>query len=204
MLEQDQLARWIVGLAPQEEGSEREREFVRVSQQAWPSVLAHTRRELSPQHLSSAEITSLVLEIWENVLRSVWKTLQRANTPAEIKSLENYLIGAFHHRLNRHLKQLRNRDDLLAFLPPEELNELPGQDLSHDWTSLTDRAVQLNQIYAMMDGDIRKAVIARVYGFSWAEIAKTFQIEEQNLIMRVQYAVRKIRAKLGRDKKAEV
>jgi DNA-directed RNA polymerase specialized sigma24 family protein len=201
MLEQDQIARWIVGLAPQEQGSEQAQGFIRASQQVWPRVLAHARRELSDKHLSGTEITSFVLEIWEQVLRSVWKTLQRANTAADIKNLENYLIGTFHHRLNRNLKHRRIQDNLLAFLPPEELSEFPSRDQRGDWATQTERTVQLNQVYAMMDDNIRRAVIAKVYGFSWAEIAKTFRIDEQNLIMRVQYAFRKIRAKLDRHRK---
>jgi DNA-directed RNA polymerase specialized sigma24 family protein len=203
MLEQDQLAKWIVGLGPQEEGNERAREFVQASRQAWPRVLAHTRRELSNQRFDRAEITSLVLEIWEAVLRSVWKTLQDSSGAAEVKNLENYLIGAFHHRLNRHLKQKRRRDASLEFVPPQELIELSSHDsIDEDWAVRIDRAVQLKQVYAMMDEKIRKAIIAKVYGFSWSEIAKTFQIEEQNLIMRVQYAIRKIRQKIagGRSK----
>lgn len=200
MLEHDQLAKWIVGLAAEDTASDQAREFVQASQQAWPRVLAHVRRELSA-HARGAEITSLALEIWEDVLRSVWKTLRRPNGASEVRDLENYLIGTFHHRLNRRLQQERRRDAILEFVPPEKLIELPARDNNNleDSAARIDQRIQLNQVYGMLDENVRKAIVARIYGFSWAEIAKTFQIEEQNLIMRVQYAIRKIRGKLAAE-----
>ena len=43
----------------------------------------------------------------------------------------------------------------------------------------------------MMDDCVKNAVIARLYGYSWSEIAKALQVKEQNLLM--QYAFGKIR-----------
>jgi len=198
VLEQDQLAQWVVGPLT-ENTNEKGKELVEASRRAWPRVLAHTRRELSHRELIGPEITSLALEIWEAVLRSVWRTLQRSHRAAGIRDLENYLIGAFHHRLNRRLQRMRCRDAVLEFLPPEKLVEIPSPETVDEQQAVrTHRRIQLDQVYAMMDENIRKAMIARAYGFSWSEIAKTFQIEEQNLIMRVQYALRKVREKLSR------
>jgi DNA-directed RNA polymerase specialized sigma24 family protein len=195
MLEQDQLANWIVGLASGDAADEKAEAFIRASQQAWPRVLAHTRRELSNQRLSTAEIVSLALEVWEVVLQSIWKTLGRANGVSEIRDLENYLIGTFHHRLNRELEKVRLRGAILEFLAPEKLAELTGQGCTDtDYSARIDKEIQLKQVYAMMDDCVRRAMVARAYGFSWSEIATTLQVGEHNLIMRVQYAIRKIRA----------
>jgi DNA-directed RNA polymerase specialized sigma24 family protein len=196
MVEQDQLAKWIVGSAAEEPANESTAKFVAAAESAWPRVLAQTRGELRNQRLSKAEIESLALEIWELVLRSVWKIWRRRENA--IKDPENYLTAAFRHRLNRRLKLKRRRDSVLEFLPPEELIQVSSPDVSEvDSEVQIHRGIQLEQIYAMMDERTRKAFIARVYGFKWAEIAKTFEIQEQNLIMRVQYAVRKIRGKLA-------
>jgi DNA-directed RNA polymerase specialized sigma24 family protein len=54
-------------------------------------------------------------------------------------------------------------------------------------------SIQMEKVYASLDDNIRRVLIARIYGFSWGEIAQHFQIEEQNLVMRVRYAIRKIR-----------
>jgi len=130
-------------------------------------------------------------------LRSVWKTLQQdPDAKNNVKNLQNYLIGTFHHRFNRYLKRKRIHNAVVEFLPPQELIGVSGTShQKHDWEDEAQRVIQLEQVYAQMDADTRKALIARVYGFSWLEIANTFQIEEQNLIMRVQYAIKKVREK---------
>jgi DNA-directed RNA polymerase specialized sigma24 family protein len=197
MLEQDQVTRWVVGLADGDQADERTSKFLVSSSLAWPRVLAHVRRELSHQGLNGDEVTSLALEIWEKTLRSVWMTWQlRPSWAARIDNLENYLIGAFHHRLNRHLKQKRRRDSIVEFRPPEELVAIKGEgNVDEDYAPRIHRGIQLEQAYATMNQNMRRALIARLYGFSWSEIAEKLQIGEQNLIMRVQYAIRKARGR---------
>src|SRR5262245_3238129 len=128
MVEQDQLAKWIVGSAAEDPANESARRFVAASQAAWPRAMAQARRELRNQRLSRAEVESLALEIWEQVMRSVWKTWPHHEN--QIKAPENYLIAAFCHRLNRRLKQKRSSDAVLEFLPPEELVEVSSRDAS--------------------------------------------------------------------------
>jgi DNA-directed RNA polymerase specialized sigma24 family protein len=204
MVEEDQIARWILGLGSNDLADAQTSKLLKSSRLAWPRVLAHTRKELAGQQLSPQEINSVAFEIWEVVLRSVWKTIQRrpANE-TEIANLENYLIGAFHHRLNRHLKLRRRNAGMIQFLPPEDLAELGNtKQSSRNQATLTEDRIQLREVYAMIDDNARKAVIARLYGFSWSDIAKTFEMEEQNLIMRVQYAIRKVRQKLTKTRTA--
>ena len=47
MLEQEQVARWIIGLAMGEEADELAQQFLEAACLAWPRVLAHARRELA-------------------------------------------------------------------------------------------------------------------------------------------------------------
>jgi DNA-directed RNA polymerase specialized sigma24 family protein len=197
MLEQDQVARWIVGLSPEDDGDELTRKFLASSSLAWPRVLAHVRHELAGRGLNSDEVKSLALEIWEETLRSVWRTCrERPGWSRRIENLENYLIGAFHHRFNRHVKRRKRQDSLLEFRPAAELAQLKdAANVDNDFGARMDRGIQLEQAYAAMNPNMRRAVIASVYGFSWAEIAKRFETGEQNLIMRVQYALRKVRGK---------
>lgn len=197
MFEQDQVTRWVVGLADGDQADEQTSKFLVSSSLAWPHVLAHVRHELSHQGLNSNEVASLALEIWEKTLRSVWMTWQlRPSWAGQIQNLENYLIGAFHHRLNRHLKQKRRRDSIVEFRPLQELVEMKdASNVDEDYAPRIHRGIQLEQAYSGMNPNMRRALIARLYGFSWSEIAEKLQIGEQNLIMRVQYAIRKARGK---------
>jgi DNA-directed RNA polymerase specialized sigma24 family protein len=201
MLEQDQVARWIVGLADGDQADEQTSKFLVSSSLAWPRVLTRARNEVSHQGLNSDEITSLALEIWEKTLRSVWTTWQqRPSWAGQIQNLENYLIGAFHHRLNRHLKQKRQRDSIVEFRPLEELVEMRGAgNVDEDCAPRIHRGIQLEQAYTGMNQNMRRALLARLYGFSWSEIAAQLQIREQNLIMRVQYAIRKARGRFTQE-----
>jgi DNA-directed RNA polymerase specialized sigma24 family protein len=195
MVEQEQVARWIIGLAMGEEADELAQQFLEAARLAWPRVLAHTRRELASQYLSPSEITSATCEIWEEVLRSVWGTFRRQPDSArQVRSMESYLIGTFHHRLNRQLKSKRSHDAVLEFLPPAELAELKTiESIDDGYVVRVQHSIQMEKVYARLDENVRRALIARIYGFSWGEIAHHFQIEEQNLVMRVRYAIRKVR-----------
>ena len=86
--------------APQHEISE----LIVVARRLWPSVQAHAYREQPGK--SSDEALAFASEVWEGVLRSVAKTIQRSNGKNwRIKNMEAYLFGAFHHRFNRALKR---------------------------------------------------------------------------------------------------
>jgi len=201
MIEQEPFARWIIGQQATDVPDEQVSEFLAAANLAWPKIFAHTRRELAHHGLSANEVVSLTTEIWEITIRSIWKTVgRRVHGVYEIADLQNYLIGTFHRRLNRHLKRKRLNENLLDFLPPDELNELPSSNLVDHGTRIQQR-IQLTQAYEMMDDCVKNAVIARLYGYSWSEIAKASQVKEQNLIMRVQYAFRKIREFTNRGSK---
>src|ERR1700683_1137215 len=90
--------------APQHEISE----LIVVARRLWPSIQAHAYREQPGK--SSDEALAFASEVWEGVLRSVAKTIQRFNGKNwRIKNMEAYLFGAFHHRFNRALKKERRR-----------------------------------------------------------------------------------------------
>ena len=76
----------------------------------------YARRE-QPEK-SSDEALALATEVWEGVLQSVAKTIQRSNRKNwRIKNTEAYLFGAFHHRFNRALRKERRRREIIQYLP---------------------------------------------------------------------------------------
>ncbi len=200
MLDQEVVAKWVVDLAVLPSTEVQSERFAEAAQLAWPRVLACTRRSVSNRQITSAEAASLALEIWTATLRSVWNTLrQDPEGESRIENLINYLIGAFHHRLNQHLKRGKQRDAVLEFMDPDELIglERPGTCYKDPELDLY-RKIQLTELYSAMDEHARQALIARGHGFSWREIATEMGMGEQNLIMRVQYAIRKMRTKFSR------
>src|ERR1017187_1347574 len=111
--------------APQHEISE----LIVVARRLWPSVQAHAYREQSGK--SSDEAIAFASEVWEGVLRSVAKTIQRSKGKDwRIKDMEAYLFGAFHHRFNRALKKERRRLQTTQHLPSdrdlERLRQAPA------------------------------------------------------------------------------
>jgi len=97
--------------APQHEITE----LIAVARRLWPSVQAHAYREQPGK--SSDEALDFASEVWEEVLRSVAKTIQWSKGRNwRIRNMEAYLFGAFHHRFNRALKKelkeaVRNMDE---------------------------------------------------------------------------------------------
>jgi len=195
VIEHDDIVTWIIGFSYNDAPDEDLKEFLRASHAVWPRVTALTERALAKRQYNPSEIASLTFEIWENALRSVWKTWQQRTSKAhQIQNLEHYLIGIFHHRLNRYLGRQRCRDAVLEFMSPVELEALDGlSNVDKECVNRIEQGIQLEEVYAAMDEGMRAAVVARVNGCSWAEIAEKFQIKEQSLMMRMQYAIRKVR-----------
>jgi DNA-directed RNA polymerase specialized sigma24 family protein len=200
MVDHELVAKWVVDVAVLDHADVQSDEFIEAARMAWPRVLACTRRSVSNRQATAAETISLTLEIWEVALRSVWRTLQQCKDgESKIENLSNYLIGAFRHRLNQHLKKDKHRNAVLEFVPPEELDGLEQSGGGkEDGAVRIHRQIQLMEVYTAMDDYVRQAIMARSCGFSWREIANEMGANEQNLTMRVQYAIRKMRDKFAR------
>ena len=177
--------------APQHEITE----LIAVARRLWPSVQAHAYRE-QPRK-SSDEALAFASEIWEGVLRSVAKTIQRSNGKNwRIKNMEGYLFGAFHHRFNRALKKERRRIETMQHLPSSR--ELERLRQPHDSKTLRDleQSIQLKEAVRNMDQWTRKVWAARQYGYSWREIATQLGLTEPQVKLRFRYAIGKLRARL--------
>src|SRR5436309_1587837 len=101
------LVEWILGADPAPNVAGQE--FLRSAERMWPNALAHAKRAFADQSITVEE-TGVAQEIWENVLRSVWKVQSRAaQRKAVIRNLDHYLIVAFIHRLDRYLHRSRKK-----------------------------------------------------------------------------------------------
>jgi RNA polymerase sigma factor (sigma-70 family) len=178
--------------APQHEITE----LIVVARLLWPRVRAHAYREQPGK--SSDEALAFASEVWEGVLRSVAKTIQRSNGRAwRIKNMEAYLFGAFHHRFNRALKKERRRLQMMQHLPTS--HDLERLLQAHDSKAVRDleQSIQLKEAVRKMDEWTRKVWAARQYGYSWKEIATQLRLTEPQVKLRFRYAIGKLRARLG-------
>ena len=125
-------------------------ELVVVARRLWPRIQAHARREQPEKN--SDEALALATEVWEGVLQSVAKTVQRSNRKNwRIKNTEAYLFGAFHHRFNRALKKERRRREIIQHLPSS--GDLERLRQAHDSKVVRDleQSIQVNEAVRRMD-----------------------------------------------------
>jgi RNA polymerase sigma factor (sigma-70 family) len=178
--------------APQHEITE----LIVVARSLWPRVRAHAYREQPGK--SSDEAVAFASEVWEGVLRSVAKTIQRSNGKNwRIQNMDAYLFGAFHHRFNRALKKERRRLQMMQHLPSS--HDLERLRQAHDSKAVRDleQSIQLKEAVRKMDEWTRKVWAARQYGYSWKEIATQLRLTEPQVKLRFRYAIGKLRARLG-------
>ena len=172
-----------------------EAELISAATRLWPHVQAYTRRELANRNTDDG--IALAAEVWENVLQSVARTLQRPNGRGSgIVDLDAYLFGVFHHRFNRALKKERRRQETIELVPSTgDLEQLPG---AHDVQSPrnVERSLQVKEVVQNMDDWTRRVWAAKQYGYTWREIAEYTGLSEQAAKARFHNALRKLAARL--------
>ena len=192
---------WVLSSFIHSSGNSRDEmmELADAARRLWPGVQAHARKEQPGKGFDEA--IALATEVWEGVLRSVAKTLQRSNGKrAQIESLDAYLFGVFHHRFNRALRKERRRREILRSLPSNgDLGRLRQAHHSEVQRAL-EQSIQVQEAVRRMDEWTRKVWAARQYGYSWHEIAEHFRLTEPQAKLRFRYAIGKLRALFSRDK----
>jgi RNA polymerase sigma factor (sigma-70 family) len=191
---------WVLSSFILSSGKSRDEimELADTARRLWPGVQAHARKEQPGKSLDEA--IALATEVWEGVLQSVAKTLQRSNrNRAQIQSLDAYLFGVFHHRFNRALRKDRRRREILRSLPSN--GDLGRLRQAHDSEAqrVLERSIQVQEAVRRMDEWTRKVWAARQYGYSWREISEHFGLTEPQAKLRFRYAIGKLRARFGRD-----
>lgn len=192
----DPYAEWVLFAGKQDPGSPPlpvDEELLAAARKAWPHVLAHVRARLLDKELGR-ERTALAAEVWERVLLSVAKTrLRNKDLRAPIMDLESYLIGAFHHRLNRKLKKEQKRTETIeAFSSVLELEQFDGAT-DAEWVEQLERAIAARQIIDRMNPWMKKVWQRRQCDYSWKAIAAWLGITEQQAKMKFYYGLQKIR-----------
>jgi len=185
--------KWILskGDLPKDGG-----ELKAAASRLWPRVQAYVRHRLTDK--DPDDRMSLATEVWEGVLQSVSKTLQRhREARSRIVDLDAYLFGIFLHRLNRALRRERRRQETVEAVPStRELDQLLG---AQGWKSARDleRSLELQEAMANMDAWTREVFAARVNGYAWQEIAKMYGVNENQAKLRFGRALRKLAARFG-------
>jgi DNA-directed RNA polymerase specialized sigma24 family protein len=170
--------------------------LVAAARAAWPRALAHAKLELRSKN-SEAESEALAAEVWESVLKSVAKALQRNREKGSpIANLEGYLFAAFHHRFNRFLKSEQRRDDAVELVASSMDFDQIASAQDTRWASELETAIAVKEVIRHMDGWTRKIWQARQYGYSWKEISKWLGITEQQAKMKFRYGLGKTRQSL--------
>jgi RNA polymerase sigma factor (sigma-70 family) len=187
---------WILSKGRQAKSDD---ELKAAASRLWPRVQAHVRHKLANKDPDDS--MALATEVWETVLQSVSKTLQRRREArSRIADLDAYLFGIFLHRLNRALRRERRRQQTVEAVPStRELEQVPG---AQDWKSARDleRSLELQEAIANMDTWTREVFAARVNGYAWREIAKMYGLNENQAKLRFGRALRKLAARFGHRK----
>ena len=183
---------WILSKGRQ---SKNDDELKAAASRLWPRVQAHVRHKLANKDPN--DNMALATEVWEAVLQSVSKTLQRhREARSRIADLDAYLFGIFLHRLNRALRRERRRQETVEVLPStRELEQLPA---AHDWKSARDleRSLEVQELIENMDRWTREVFTARINGHAWREIAELYGMNENQAKLRFGRALRKLAARL--------
>src|SRR5260370_1746726 len=165
----------------------------------WQRVLAHASIELGSKN---SEAEAVAAEVWEAVLRSVSRALQRKpDKGSSIADLQGYLIVAFHHRFNRFLKTERKRFGTIELVSSSVNFDSIEAAQDTEWAEGLERTITLKQVVSHMDAWTRRVWQARQLGYSWNEIAKRLGMSQANARMRFQNGLEKTRRSLLSGKK---
>ena len=185
---------WVLsGVNPRFDAA-TESELSKAARSAWPKALAHVRQVQSRDPFDDDGI--LVAEVWESVLQSVSKTLDRMNGKrGEIGDLEAYLLGSFYHRLSRALKKEERREEMIHLVASAQELEVLG-NASHAKQPDIEGSLHAQEILGRMDEWSRTVWIAREYGYTWKQIGRVLGIPGDSVMLRFRRRMKILRARL--------
>lgn len=185
---------WVLSGANPRLDSATESELSKAAQSAWPKALAHVRKVQSRNPFNDDGI--LVAEVWESVLQSVSRTLNRMNgNRGEIEDLEAYLLGCFYHRLRRALKKEQRREETIHLVSSAQELEFLDK-MSHGVQDDIEGKVHAQEILDRMDEWSRKVWIAREYGYTWKHIGDLLGIPGDSVMLRFRRRMKILRERL--------
>lgn len=167
---------------------------------AWPKVLAHARKELL-HHGIEDDGATLATEVWEGVLHSVSRTLERMNgRRGEITDLEAYLLGTFYHRFSRALRKEQRREERIHLVSSVQELEVLGNSGRAERRHDLDGDLHAKEILQRMDPWSREVWISREYGYSWKAIGHRLGIPGYRAMLRFRGRMRGLRERLSRHR----
>ena len=173
-----------------------ESELMKAARSAWPKALAHVRQVQSNNRFDDDGI--LVAEVWEGVLQSVSRTLDRMNgRRGEIQDLEAYLLGSFYHRLSRALRKEQRREETVHLVSSVQELEVLGTASQAVGEQDIEGALHAQEILQRMDAWSRKVWVAREYGYTWKHIGHVLGIPGDSVMLRFRRRMKILRARLS-------
>jgi len=189
---------WVLSGAHPRLDPATESELSKSARSAWPKALAHVRQVQSRDPFDDDGI--LVAEVWESVLQSVSKTLDRMNgRRGEIGDLEAYLLGSFYHRLGRALKKEERREEMIHLVPSALELEVLAKT-SHAQQHDIEDSAHAREILDRMDKWTRDVWVAREYGHSWKHIGRVYGMSGLSAMLRFRRRMKILRERLSGDR----
>jgi DNA-directed RNA polymerase specialized sigma24 family protein len=189
---------WVLSGAHPRLDPATESELSKAARSAWPKALAHVRQVQSRNPFDDDGV--LVAEVWEGVLQSVSRTLDRMNgRRGEIGDLEAYLLGSFYHRLGRALKKEERREEMIHLVPSTVELEVFAKT-SHAKQHEIEDSAHARQILDRMDKWTREVWIAREYGYSWKHIGRVLGLSGISVMLRFRRRMKLLRERLSGDR----
>jgi DNA-directed RNA polymerase specialized sigma24 family protein len=185
---------WVIAGADGEasEGSKSHERLLDAARSAWPKVLSYARMADAPDG------EGLATEVWEELLRSVLRTMRRIGNLQHVTNLEAYLIGAFRYRFQRALvKERRYRQTILL---TESVEKLESLGRTQDWKPVEwlERELQLQQALKLMDPWTRRVWNYVRYGYSMKQIARRLDLTKYQVEFRYRRRLARLRDYLRR------
>lgn len=167
--------------------SESHERLLDAARNAWPTVLTYARLADVP------DCECLATEVWEELLRSILRTMRRLGNLHHVTNLEAYLASAFRHRFQRALS--RERHYRQTFLLAESDEELEGLGGIPDWKPVErlERELQVQQALKLMGPWTRRVWNYIQYGYSMKEIARRLDLTEFQVEFRYRRRIARLR-----------
>ena len=185
---------WVIAGSDDEAGkrSRSHERLLDAARSAWPNVLSYARLADVP------DCECLATEVWEELLRSVLRTMRRLGNLHHVTNLESYLIGAFRHRFQRAL--LKERQFRQKVLLAESVEKLESLGRIQDWKPVErlERELQVQQALKLMDPWTRRVWNYVKYGYSIKEIARRLDLTEFQVEFRYRRRLARLREYLRR------
>lgn len=185
---------WVIA-GPDDEAGNRSKSHERLldaARSAWPNALSYARLADVP------DSECLATEVWEELLRSVLRTMRRIGNLHHVTNLESYLIGAFRHRFQRAL--VKERQYRQKVLLTDSVEKLESLGRIPDWKPVErlERELQVQQALKLMDPWTRRVWNYIKYGYSIKEIAKRLGLTEFQVEFRYRRRLTRLRDYLRR------